>query len=137
MDARLFIESIKKLTNVIIHGQVSTFELAKGLKRMDAFLIAYKTESGKSEVTNSHKILEYLGSGKVIISNTIATYRNRPELIQMVSEKNMNDNLACLFKNVTNNLEYHNSKDFQRIRIDYATEHTYSKQIDNISELIG
>ena len=136
-DARAFIEGIKKLNNVIIHGQTTTPELAKGLKRMDAFLIAYKTDSDSNEVTNSHKILEYLGNGKVIISNKIATYQNRPELIQMVSEKNRTDNLVSLFKNVTSNLEYHNNSDFQRIRIRYATEHIYSKQIDNICKLIG
>ena len=57
-------------------------------------------------------------------------------VVHLEKEKNMNDNLACLFKNIANNLEYHNNKDFQQTRIDYATEHTYSKQIENISKLI-
>lgn len=136
-ETSVFLDAIQNLENVIVHGIVPTNELATGLKRMDAFLIAYQDVAGTEKaVTNSHKILEYLGAGKVIVSNFISTYKDRQDLIVMVSE-NGPDNLKLLFEKVIKNLADYNKPHQQQTRIDFAREHLYSKQIEKIGGYIS
>jgi hypothetical protein len=67
---------------------------------MDAFLICYDIEKDQSGGTNYHKIMEYMCTGKVIIGNNITTYKNKPELVQMVNERDNNRELPALFDHV-------------------------------------
>ena len=55
--------------------------------------------------------MEYLSTGKVIISNNITTYQNI-NLIEMTNSRQNNDDLPQLFKTVINNLEIYNNISF-------------------------
>jgi glycosyltransferase involved in cell wall biosynthesis len=127
-----FIANLQQQKNVKLHGAISSGELAKELHRMDGFLICYDIEKDQSKGTNYHKIMEYLATGKVIVSNNVTAYKDKPDLIQMTKERNSNNQLPSLFKQVMSNLDYHNSAILQQKRIEYAAEHTYSKQIGRI-----
>ena len=132
----LFIDIIKKLPNVILHGVIGTKDLASELNRMDAFLICYDILKDQSKGTNYHKILEYISTGKVIISNNITAYHNKTDLVQMSNERNNNNSLPSLFKNVINNLEIYNTPNLQNKRKLFAAENTYLKQIERIEAYI-
>ena len=80
--------------------------------------------------------MEYLSTGKVIVSNNITTYRDTPELIQMVEERNHNRALPLLFKKVISNLDTHNAPLLAQKRIKYATANSYSNQIARIEEIV-
>lgn len=132
-----FINALKGLSNVVLHGPVSTADLAKAFREVDAFLICYDVHTDQSKGTNYHKILEFLSAGKIIISNNVTTYKNRPDLIQMVEERDNNDRLPALFRQVVDNLAIHNSPELQQGRRQFAADNAYARQLDRIEQLMA
>lgn len=130
-----FIEALRKCKNVMLHGQVSPSVLAAALKKMDGFLICYDIEKDQSGGTNYHKVLEYLATGKVIVSNNITTYDTSDRLIQMPAERN-NVKLPALFKEVVTNIDKYNAVSQQQKRITYAKEHTYVSNLQKIASYL-
>ncbi len=127
-----FIQRLQGSANVKLHGAVSAAELSKDYRRMDAFLICYDIEKDQSSGTNYHKIMEYLSVGKVIISNNVSTYQDKPGLLEMITERTSNEKLPALFKKVIQNLPVYNSAALQQQRIDFANANTYRKQVETI-----
>jgi len=99
---------------------------------MDVFLICYDIIKDQCKGTNYHKVMEYLSTGKVIVSNNITTYHERPDLVTMISDRSSNRDLPTLFKKVIENLEEYNSSALQKSRREFAAENTYQKQIERI-----
>lgn len=129
-----FLDTLHKLPNVIMHGAVSPAVLAAGLKSVDALLICYNIKDDQ----NHHKVLEYLGTGKVIISSYMSSYYDkRGDLIEMVSSKENNDELPELFASVIANLDHYNSPQKANERLSYAATFTYPSQINKIEQLLG
>ncbi len=131
-----FIQLLKAKKNVTMHGVLSPHELSKEMTNVDAFLICYDVERDQSKGTNYHKIMEYLSTGKVVISNNVSTYKDRPDLVQMVQERTDNLQLPSLFKQVVNHLETYNSLEMQSVRIAFANCNSYTRQLDAIEKII-
>ncbi len=131
-----FIGQLRNRRNCILHGAVSYVQLAKAIQQMDAFLICYDVKKDHSKGTNYHKVMEYLATGKLIVSNNISTYRDRPDLVQMVLERENNRKLPTLFKQVINAIQKYNSSDRIAKRKSFALENTYERQVDRIEKLI-
>jgi hypothetical protein len=131
-----FIDSLQRHENVVLHGVVAAQELAASIKQMDAFLICYDVQLDQSKGTNYHKVMEYLATGKVIISNNISSYHGKADLIQMVLERDTNRELPELFKKIIVSLEDYNSDELMRRRKDFAFSNTYGNQLDRIEDLI-
>lgn len=132
-ENRLFIEFLKRQENVFLHGVKSQSELVKGISEMDAFLLMYLPGKGLSQASNSHKIMEYLSTGKVVVSNFISNYAGS-DLIEMVEEEN--EDLGELFNRVTAGLSFYNSEVKQKQRIEFALDNTYSRQVDRIYKFV-
>ena len=126
------LESLSKSKNVKLYGRVSPETLSKNLKNMDILLVAYTIKNDQ----NHHKILEYLGSGKVIVSSYMSSYRNEYGLIEMLQTPNNNQGLIDIFEKVINNLEYYNSIELQKKRINFASANTYNNQIKKIESFL-
>jgi glycosyltransferase involved in cell wall biosynthesis len=131
----LFIGSLKTEPNVVLHGVLPIDKLAGEYQRMDAFLICYDVEKDQSRGTNYHKVLEYLSTGKAIVSNNITAYEKKGLLVMATSRDN-NKELPSLFKEVVHNLTYYNGYDLQEFRRSYAYDNLYSRQIERIAKLI-
>jgi glycosyltransferase involved in cell wall biosynthesis len=131
-----FIEELKAMPNVRLHGQVAPEVLARELKKMDCFLICYDIDKDYSKGTNYHKVLEYLAVGKVIVSNNITTYSNYPGLVKMPHERN-NKSLPDLFDKVIACLSEYNSAAKQQERIAFASNYTYSNQLRKIESYLN
>jgi len=129
-----FLETLSGLPNVKMHGPVSPAELARGIGQMDALLICYSIKNDQ----NHHKVLEYLGTGKVIVSNYLSSYeRDYPGLIEMVSSKDHNNDLPELFERVMTSLSIYNSDEKQEARRNFAKSHSYSNNILRIQEFVN
>lgn len=135
-ETNIFIKSLKNCPNVTLHGPVSSGKLAIEIQNMDAFLICYDVKKDQSRGTNYHKVMEYLSTGKVIVSNNITTYKEQPSLIQMVTSRENNDLLPSLFKKVIANLSTFNSPENQQTRIAFALENLYEKQLIRIDRIL-
>jgi hypothetical protein len=129
-----FIETLRTLPNVILHGPVDSATLAQGLKRMDVLLIFYKIKNDQ----NHHKVLEYLGTGKVIVSNYMSSYADADEdLLCMDRSDNGGNKLVDMFNSVVASLEVHNSPDKQRKRKEYAHRYSYVSNIQRIEDFLN
>lgn len=131
-----FVNKLKALPNVILHGVVNPKDLSTGLHRMDAFLICYDVKKDQSKGTNYHKIMEYLSTGKVVIANNISTYESQPDLVQMVRERDTNYYLSELFRKIILDISSYNTKHLQEYRINFCKAHLYTEQINKIEKLI-
>lgn len=129
-----FIEQLIQQSNVTLHGAVNSGQLAESLGKMDAFLICYDVEKDQSKGTNYHKIMEYISTGKVIVSNNVTTYHDKPDLVQMIPERDSNNGLPVLFKKVVENLSVYNAAELQEKRKQFARDNTYTKQVERIDE---
>jgi hypothetical protein len=130
----LFYDLISHAKNTTIHGVHNKLDLAKELNQMDAFLICYHPCNGQSSGSNSHKILEYLSTGKIIITSNFSHYEGT-ELFQMGDRKNTN--LSQLFSDVIENLEQNNHESFQKNRKLFAQKNSYSNQVQILLETLS
>ncbi len=135
-EASPFLVALRSYKNVVLHGVVSPSALAFSIRKMDMFLICYDVQKDQSKGTNYHKVMEYLGTGRVIVSNNITAYAGDPDLVQMVNERDTNKNLPQLFGRILNLLADFNSKEVMNKRIDIARKNTYGAQLDRIESLL-
>ncbi|MDQ7085040.1 MAG: hypothetical protein Q9M36_08945 [Sulfurovum sp.] len=84
-------------------------------------------------MSNPHKLMEYLSSGKVVVATYTDEYKDKRYLLEMLD--NSKDYIQK-FDEVVNNLAFHNSKEKQAQRIHFAKEHSYEKQILKIVEYL-
>lgn len=125
-----FIEKLRAAENVKLHGPVSPHDLALGLKNMDVLLICYQ-----HDCQNSHKILEYLGAGKVVITSRVSQYAEQGDLLEMVA--NDNSEYLSLFAKVVSNLKEYNRVARCEKRIQFARQYSYRNNIKRIEEFIN
>lgn len=130
-----FIQFLKTSAHVTLHGILPQVQLANQMHEMDAFLTCYNYLTDDNKSSNCHKIIEYLSTGRVVVSNRIITYENTTGLLEM-PEEYTNENLPALFKQVIQNLAAFNTVDKQKARIDFALENTYQKHIQTITRFI-
>ena len=132
-----FIKEISSLPNVIMHGVVPTQKLAEEYQRMNAFLICYNLNAKNKLGPNYHKVLEFMSTGKVIVSNYMSPYYNKKDLISMTINPKDNAELPRLFKEVIANLSFFNSEGKQQARKKFAEDNTYPIQISRIESAIN
>jgi len=135
LASKTFIQFLKDRENVILHGQKAPEQLVNEIKNMDAFILSYVFVEGESDQSNSHKLLEYLSTGKVVISSYVDTYKYHNPLVCMTKEKG-DDEFPFLFDKIINELEEFNSSSLQKKRIEFALENNYVGHIHKIENLL-
>lgn len=124
-DSQLF--EIRNRENVIFHGVLTGKELFENLRQMDALLLMYK-ESTIYKMDNSHKLIEYLSTGRPVISTPLSYYKNLDLFSQSMEYGQYKQHLLDAL-----DLDpgYTNMKG-----VEYALEHTYTKQIQRIEKCL-
>lgn len=130
-----FVNRLKSAKNVTLYGPVSQAELASGFQEMDLFLLTYSADAKESDRSNSHKILEYLSTGKVVVSSRIQHYADRDDLLVMSQSEDDSD-LPQLFAETLNNLTVRNSQRAQECRRKVARDCTYATHLGHIGQLV-
>lgn len=120
-----------RYANCFFLGVIEPFRLAHYLAEADVLLMLYDSEKFPNQLTNAHKILEYLYSGKVIVGSKISDYENS-DLLEMTNQ----ENIIVLFEKVTSNLVHYNSRENMTRRQLYAEQNTYQHRIVEIEQLI-
>jgi hypothetical protein len=131
-----FISFLKVQSNSHLKGTKTTVELALLLNEYTGFIICYNPDLELNNGSNSHKILEYLSFGKVIVANKILHYEQHRDLIQM-STYSDNSDFVELFHTTVSNLEKYNTRELFKKRRALAFKNTYSKQITRIEEYLS
>jgi len=135
LAAHEFITRLSQLKNVHLHGVMSTEELASFLQTMDLHLICYDPLLDMCKGTNYHKVIEYLSTGKAIVSNHVSTYKDM-DLMYMCNSTADNEDFEDKFQYCITNLSHVNSAALQQKRIDFALSNTYAKQVDKIEKIL-
>ena len=127
-----FVEFLMNQPNVTCHGVVASESIPERIKKMDVFLVCYK-QSVENRISNSHKILEYLSTGKAIISSPVEHYRDY-KLIQMCED---DETFVKTYNHVLNNLAQYNAKENQIERRDFSLKHSYHSNLLIIEEKLS
>ena len=123
---------LKSLPNTHFTGAMDKTELVQSMPWFDGFLICYDHAGFPIETSNSHKIMEYLSFGKVVVSNKFNHYQGK-ELLEMVDN---NNDMAEKLKEVTQNISDFNTPEQVEKRKKYAMGNTYCKHIERIESII-
>lgn len=122
------------LENVTWYGWQDPQVVYRYLSVMDIGMVLYRTEMDPEQISNSHKILEYLHSGAVVASSFLSDYRQRPDLIEMAP---FDGSFPDLFASVVGRLEILNTPEQRQKRNAYALQHTYPRKLDQIEAIIA
>ena len=128
-------EKLIGLKNVTLLGQKESFLIPSYLKKFNVLFTIYKMDNldDVKQHSNLHKTMEYLGSGKTIITSYVDEYKDKKYLMEMVLK---NSDIPALFNKITNNIDSYNSVEKQKERIQFSFDHSYSKQTNKILHLI-
>jgi len=127
-----FVDFLKSRSNVRFRGAVSSIDLALQIQQMDCFVTSYSTGSREYDRSNSHKLLEYLSTGKVVVAGRISTYVAHPDFFRMPADDD-DSVLPELLKDTLGRLAEFNSEDLQARRREFALDNTYERQVDRIA----
>ncbi|MDN5205662.1 glycosyltransferase [Fulvivirgaceae bacterium BMA10] len=114
-------------------GKVPSNKIVSYLKNFDVMLLAYQVDKYPTQLENSHKLMEYMATGKVTVATYTDEYKDKGGLLEMVEDKK---NFSKAFHHVVNNLQHYNSIEKQDQRINFAKYNSYSRQLDRIENLI-
>jgi glycosyltransferase involved in cell wall biosynthesis len=128
------VEFLQNSKNVILHGVADQQTLAAGLFGMDMFLFMYSPRKEMNSASNAHKLLEYLSTGKVVVSTYVSNYAGTG--LMAMCEKDDEEDLPAIFARVVADLARYNSADEQRRRITFALDNTYVRQTDRILDFV-
>lgn len=124
-----FLEQLREKSNAHLHEAVSPEKLASYYASADVLLLCYDP-AHRAQISNPHKVMEYLGSGKPILSTHLEEYAEIPELITMIDD--VEEYVASLEKLIAQKDEQLAEK-----RKAFAASNTYSRQIERIESLIA
>lgn len=131
-----FIRFLSSSPNVILHGIQSQDVILTRLNSMDAFFWCYNNDTDPNKGSNSHKVLEYLSTGKVTICTNISTYSSIQNENIIIMGFGTSD-FVNKFNSVVKNLSFYNSSELQIKRAELALNNTYGKQLTRIEALIS
>ncbi|MEO7501179.1 MAG: hypothetical protein ABIW94_00945 [Gemmatimonadaceae bacterium] len=132
-DIAEFVGFLRSQPNVRLCGSVSSSDLALQIEKMDCFVTSYLADSREYDRSNSHKLLEYLSTGKVVVSSRISTYVCHAELLRMPPDDD-DSVLPELLADTLTRLDEFNATEIQDQRRLFALDNTYERQVDRIKE---
>ena len=134
-DVKDFIDFLETSRNVELRGPKHQTDLANEIEPVDMFWMCYDLrKSWLWDGSNSHKILEYLATGKPVVSHHIATYKNSNLLYMM--ESNNNDSFAFLFDDVVEKVKNGEDESLKDKRIKFALSNSYEKHVMEIASKV-
>lgn len=102
---------------------------------VDVWLLPFKADRLQSGAINSHKVLEYLSTGRAVVMNWLEAYVGNP-LVYMLDSSN-SDGLADLLDSVLLNLDIANAPENMARRRAFAIENSYQKKLDQVDAVVG
>jgi glycosyltransferase involved in cell wall biosynthesis len=126
---------LSKYENIFWWGKVSKEKIPTLLAHADIAILLYRArnEFERRQLTSSHKIMEYLASGKTIVATWTEEYADKRELFPM--ERTHAEYLER-FADVVKRIEWYNSEENRAKRIAFAEEHSYDRQLFRIIQIV-
>ncbi|MCP4440192.1 MAG: glycosyltransferase family 1 protein [Aureispira sp.] len=125
---------LEQQKHVKLYGSVAPTDLAKLIHQFDMFLLCYNADKFRQEVSNSHKFMEYLSTGKVTVANHMIAFESYQELLEMTDTQ---AELPYRFKSTLKELSKHNSLSLQQKRRTFSLSNTYTNQVKKIETFLA
>lgn len=122
---------LKQFKHCRLFGKQPTEDLPRLFSAIDMFIMVY---DGSMKAANSHKILEFLSTGKPVIINFTDEYKNHRDIVIMADS---NCELPELVKQVMSNPTPHFSVEAVQRRVEFARLNSYRSHIKKIAQLIS
>jgi hypothetical protein len=124
-----WINDLAALPNCKFHGFQTQQQILSLANTIDLWLICYDNSKDINGGVNSHKALEYLATGKPIVSSRLLAYQGK-NLLNMPPEAG-NENLPDLFSNVASS-----SPDIEesKRRMQFAIDRSYAIRLEEVTE---
>ncbi len=127
--------NLQAVSNCFFYGAVQAVDLQSYYASSDVLFVTYKEEFQATQLTNPHKMMEYLGSGKMIVAtHTTEFEQHSNDGLFLMS--NRNSDYLALFKKAIAELEYWNNNEIAERRRKIALDNTYDKQIERIESIV-
>lgn len=131
-----FIRFLEQKPNVELRGAVSGKVLQEQMKEADLFWLCWKIGLNSLwDGSNSHKLLEYLSTGKPVVAHHVSSYKNS-DLLYMLPVKE-NGEYAELFRQTIAIVKQGEKPEQIRQRLKFAAESSYKQKLMFISQLIS
>jgi hypothetical protein len=131
-----FIDFLKAQPNVELRGAVSTTQLSFEIQEMDLFWLCWDLQKGGMwDGSNSHKVLEYLSTGRPVVSHYMSTYKGK-DILDILTNTNP-DGYAELFDAVCERIRAGESPEAQMGRIEFALQNSYYCHIKSIENILS
>jgi hypothetical protein len=111
-------------------GRLSAEEILKHADTVDVWLVCYDKRLTSNGGVNSHKILEYLATGRSVLSNFIEAYECNPVIT--MGDKSSNAQLPAKLREMLGRIDDENSAERQRQRAKFALESSYLSNLRQI-----
>jgi glycosyltransferase involved in cell wall biosynthesis len=121
--------------NVYYLGRMDANELHRYYQSADILLVAYQ-ERYHNDQANPHKMMGYLGSGKVVIATRTIEFEELSNNGMILMTKN-NSEFTHVFQQTLELLQEWNNPEKQAMRKEYALSNSYENQISRIESIIG
>ena len=132
-----FIAWLQQRNNVRLHGPVDPSTLANAMRKIDLFFLSYSLHPTESDRSNSHKLLEYLSTGRVVVSSQFDTYQHISPEVLLMPKSNDDHELPDLFKQAVKNISTLNNQQRQGARLRLALANRYTDHLDLIEKHIA
>lgn len=127
-------DAVKSLPNVTFTGPKTQHEIIEMTPDIDLWLMAYDRKRDIDGGTNPHKILEYLATGKAVVSNWAEAYVGRGLIAMPPTEDN--GPLPALVSDGIARLKDVNAPAEQVRRARHALDYSYDRHLRRIDALI-
>lgn len=130
-----FIRFLEQSPNVELRGVLDTSRLHREMSEADLFWLCLKLGSKRMwDGSNSHKILEYLSTGRPVVAHHVSSYKDTGLLYMMPD--NDNTGYPDLFREVVELVKQGEDVKLVEGRLQAAISNSYSKQLNRIEEII-
>ena len=130
-----FIRFLTQSPNVELRGPLDTATLQREMSRADLFWMCLKIGAKRMwDGSNSHKILEYLSTGKPVVSHMVSSYKGTGLLYMMDTADN--GGYAGLFREVVARVRAGEDRTLVEKRLREVVSNTYSNHISRMEQII-
>jgi hypothetical protein len=123
------------LNNTFFLDRLNSSELFRYQSTADILLVVYKEQYHANQTANPHKMMEYLGSGKMIVATRTLEYLELHDEGLLLMTK-FNREFIDLFRHAVERIDVWNNAEMQAERKAYAQKNTYDVQISRIENII-
>lgn len=128
-------EQVFNASNTEFTGFMPPADLVQELLRSDLLFYCYRADKWPEQLSNPHKVLEYLAAGNPVVGSYTSEYEGKhPKLIAMARHRWDHPELLS---DVLRNLGEWNSPELREARISFARSRTMEVQLALVEDTLG